>query len=211
MTQKFALFPLQLVVFPGETLNLHIFEPRYRQLIEDAEHDDITWLVPSVIEGGIRPIATEVKLSEIVTQYPSGESDVRAIGQNVHFLEDFWKVLPGKMYPGGAARQLDVDFDEVAHLNEKIIEIARDIYRSLSIDKEVKEVDDGFLTYDIGHYVGLTLEQEYEFLTLRKAVDRQTFMLEHLKNIRPDIEGKKKIKARAQLNGHFQELTPPNW
>ncbi|MEM1358314.1 MAG: LON peptidase substrate-binding domain-containing protein [Bacteroidota bacterium] len=211
MTQKFALFPLQLVVFPGETLNLHIFEPRYRQLIEDAEEEGTTWIVPSVIEGGIRPVATEVRLTEVVNRYPSGESDVRALGETVHFLEDFWKVLPGKMYPGGAARPLEVDFEEVPELNSTIIEMAREIYRSLSIDKVVKNVDEGFLTYDIGHYVGLTLEQEYEFLTLRKAVDRQTFLLEHLKNIRPDVEGKTKIKARAQLNGHFQELTPPNW
>ncbi|MEL7159139.1 MAG: peptidase, partial [Bacteroidota bacterium] len=190
---------------------LHIFEPRYRQLIEDAENEGITWLVPSVIDGGIRPIATEVRLAEVVNRYPTGESDVRSLGERVHFLEDFWKILPGKLYPGGAARELEVERDEDPDVNARIVDLTRNIYRALSIDKEIKDADAGFRTYDIGHYVGLTLEQEYELLTLREAADRQTFLLEHLANIRPNVEENDSIRARAQLNGHFQELQPPDW
>ena len=70
MEQQLALFPLQLVVFPGESLNLHIFEPRYRQLIEDAEQQGITFGVPTVIKGALQPIATEVSLEVYPTAIP---------------------------------------------------------------------------------------------------------------------------------------------
>ncbi len=211
MTQKLALFPLQLVVYPGETLNLHIFEPRYQQLIEDAEQDGLTFAVPTVIDGGLRPVATEVSLIEVAKRYPSGESDIRAKGRRVFFLEDFWKIMPGKLYPGSSARELNVNLEEDPSLNEEIIVLTRKIYEALGIDKVVKNVDEGFLTYDIAHYVGMQLTQEYELLTLRDARSRQEFLLEHLKNIQPEVEQNVSIRQRAQLNGHFQELMPPNW
>lgn len=211
MTQKLALFPLQLVVFPGETLNLHIFEPRYQQLMEDAEQKGITFAVPTVIDGGLRPVATEVTLSEVAKRYPSGESDIRAVGKRVFFLEEFWKIMPGKLYPGSSARELKVNLEEDNTLNEEIILLTRKIYEALGIDKVVKNVEEGFKTYDIAHYVGMQLTQEYELLTLRDARSRQEFLLEHLKNIHPEVEQNVSIRQRAQLNGHFQELTPPNW
>ena len=48
---KIALFPLSLVVFPGEELRLHIFEPRYKQLIHDCTTDNITFGIPPYFEG----------------------------------------------------------------------------------------------------------------------------------------------------------------
>lgn len=209
--QTLALFPLQLVVFPGETLNLHIFEPRYRQLIKDAENDGITFAVPSVINGSLRPVATEVALLEVAKRYPSGESDVRVKGKRVFFLDDYWKILPGKLYPGGKARALSVDFAEDPELNEEIIQLTKRIYTRLNVNKVIKTVAEGFCTYDIAHYVGMKLIQEYEFLTLRDARDRQEFMLAHLRSITPEVEENSAIQDRARLNGHFQELTSPNW
>lgn len=211
MTHKLAIFPLQLVVFPGESLNLHIFEARYRQLVEDAEGKGITFCVPTVINGGLLPIATEVRLTEIVNRYPSGESDIRTVGQRVFFLEDYWKNFPGKLYPGGECRELEVDLMEDPHLNGEIINLTRSIYRDLGIDKVIKSVKQGFMTYDIAHYVGLKLEQEYELLTLRSAPERQHYLLNHLTSIHPELRESQRIRDRAQLNGHFKELVPPDW
>lgn len=211
MTQRLALFPLQLVVFPGETLNLHVFEPRYQQLVEDAEKQGLTFAIPTVIDGGLRPVATEVTLKEVARRYPSGESDIRAVGGRVFFLEEFWKIMPGKLYPGSSARELRVDHNENAELNRQIIALTRSIYAVLGIDKEVREVHEGFSTYEVAHFVGMQLAQEYEFLTMRRARSRQEFLLVHLENIRPEVEQNTAIRQRAQLNGHFQELMPPNW
>ena len=190
---------------------MHIFEQRYRDLVRDAELTDTTWLVPTVIPNGMRPTATEVTLSEVATRYPSGEYDIRTIGGRVFFLEDYWQTLPGKLYPGGQASELEVDFAENPDINEEIIELTRKIYRKLKVNKTVRSVEEGFRTYDIGHYVGLTLEQEYQMLTLRSAYPRQKFLLDHLRRILPDVERNTGIRQRAELNGHFKELVPPNW
>lgn len=211
MTQRLPIFPLQLVVFPGEPLNLHIFEPRYRQLVEDARNTGTTFCIPTVIDQNVKPIATEVSLAEIVNEYPGGESDIRTVGQRVFYLEDYWKTLPGKLYPGGACRELTVDFNEDPDLNKEIVTLTRSIYRELGIDKDVKDAADGFRTYDIGHYVGLKLEEEYQLLALTNAGERQRFLLGHLRAIRPELREGKRIQDRAALNGHFKELVPPKW
>lgn len=211
MTEQFALFPLQLVVFPGENLNLHVFEPRYRQLVADVEATGKTFLVPTLTDNGMRPTATEVVLTEVANRYPDGESDIRTRGKRIFFLEDFWSILPGKLYPGGRASELPVDFNEDPYLNGEIISLTRNIYDMLNVDKEVRSVADGFRTYDIGHYVGLTLDEEYKLLSLRQAIPRQEFLLEHLRGIDVQRSEGRRIAARAKLNGHFQELAPPNF
>jgi|AntRauTorckE5430_2_1112549.scaffolds.fasta_scaffold02801_1 hypothetical protein len=211
MTQELPIFPLQLVVFPGESLNLHIFEDRYRQLINDAEAEGTTFCVPTVIDNALLPIATEVRLTSVAQRYPGGESDVRTEGGRLFFLEDFWKTVPGKLYPGGRCRELEVDFQEDPDLNQEIVNLTRQIYLELGVDKTVRNAKDGFRTYDIGHYVGLRLEEEYQLLTLLNAGDRQRFLLEHLRSIHPELREGKRIKDRALLNGHFKNLVPPKW
>ena len=96
-------------------------------------------------------------------------------------------------------------------INREIVRLTREIYRELNIDKTIRDADAGFLTYDIGHYVGLRIEQEYELLTMRKASRRQRFLLNHLREIRPELQQGQRIRNRAALNGHFQELKPPEW
>ncbi|TXF91465.1 peptidase [Neolewinella aurantiaca] len=211
MTQKLPIFPLQLVVFPGEQLNLHIFEPKYRELIADVEAEGITFCVPTVFEGRVLPIATEVQLTKVVNRYPTGESDISTLGKKIYFLEQHERNMPGKGYAGAHCRELVADFDEDLQLNRQIVKLTREIYQDLRIDKVISDAENGFRTYDIGHYVGLKVEQEYELLTLLDAKDRQHFLLNHLHNIHPELKEGQKIQDRARLNGHFKHLTPPEW
>lgn len=208
---QLPLFPLQLVVFPGESLNLHIFEPRYRQLVTDAEMEGIHFGVPTVLEGKLQPIATEVSLVRVAKRYPSGESDVETKGLRVFRIEEFHRELPDKLYSGAAVDFLPAEDDEDPELNARIVKLTREIYAQLSIDREVTSVADGFQTYEIGHYVGLTLEQEYTLLTLREPEERQHFLLDHLLKVKPQLGDPLGIRARAALNGHFKELEPPDF
>ena len=211
MPQPLALFPLQLVVYPNEVLNLHIFEARYRQLVRDVEEEGITFAVPTVIDGTIRPLATEVVLDEVARRYESGESDIRCRGRRLVRIRDFEPVSRSGPYPGGTVDFVEVDLAEDYQLNEEILRMVRAIYKSLDIEKEVPDNTPSFTVYELGHFIGLTLEQEYELLTLTEALDRQQFVREHLRNIRPTTRKAREMRDRAAFNGHFRELRPPNF
>ena len=64
MIDFLPLFPLKLVAFPGEQLNLHIFEPRYKQLFRECEENQITFGIPAFIDNKIMDIGTELKLEK---------------------------------------------------------------------------------------------------------------------------------------------------
>ncbi|MEO0628051.1 MAG: LON peptidase substrate-binding domain-containing protein [Bacteroidota bacterium] len=208
---KLPLFPLQIVVYPEEDLNLHIFEPRYRQLIEDAEVLGQNFGIPTVIDGRMLPIGTEVELVEISKRYPSGESDIMTKGRRLFRLEDYQPKWGNKLYAGGEISWLDPDMEEDPIVNHEIVLLTREIYDRLGVDREVSDPDEGFVTYEIAHFIGMTREQEYELLTLMDGHDRQQFLLAHLKDIRPRIDERIDIRARALMNGHFKHLSPPDF
>ena len=89
MPRELALFPLQIVVFPGEAVNLHIFEPRYRELIKDCQEDGITFGIPTFQNGKVLDFGTEVELLSIEKRYPGGEMDIKTRARGIFQILDF--------------------------------------------------------------------------------------------------------------------------
>jgi Lon protease-like protein len=77
------IFPLELVVYPGNNLNLHIFEPRYKQLINDCADTKMPFGIPAVVNRSVGEFGTLVELLEIVNVQPTGEMDIRTRGLKV--------------------------------------------------------------------------------------------------------------------------------
>ena len=83
MTNFIPIFPLGIVVYPGEKLNLHIFEPRYRQLILECLESKKAFGIPTVIDDQMKEYGALVYLEEIVKTYENGEMDVVTRGGDV--------------------------------------------------------------------------------------------------------------------------------
>ena len=69
MTNFIPIFPLNLVVYPGEKLNLHIFEPRYKQLIRECHANGKPFGIPAVLDNQVKEMGTLVQIREIVKEY----------------------------------------------------------------------------------------------------------------------------------------------
>ena len=209
MSQFLPLFPLQIVVFPGEDLNLHIFEPRYKELIKDCEEEGITFGIPAYIDKKLMKVGTEVKLTSVEKRYDNGELDIRTKGQRLFTVEEFQAVAPNKLYAGGEIEWLDVEEDEQFLGNEKILDLTRELFQLLNIQKKLPEDIQDFSTFDVAHHLGLSLEQEYQLLCLLSAQKRQEFLIGHLERLLPVVKEMENLKKKAQLNGHFKHLKPP--
>ncbi len=94
MTDFLPLFPLQLVVFPGEKLNLHIFEPRYKQLIREVEQNGTTFGIPSYIDGKVMDVGTEIRLISVEKRYEDGQMDIRTEGMGLFRIIELYRVAP---------------------------------------------------------------------------------------------------------------------
>ena len=83
MTNFVPIFPLSIVVYPGEDLNLHIFEPKYKQLIKECFDQKKPFGMPVVIKNKVNELGTLVDIVEISKVYDTGEMDIKTKGQKV--------------------------------------------------------------------------------------------------------------------------------
>ena len=107
MTTFLPIFPLQLVVYPREDLNLHIFEPRYKQLIKECEEEGKTFGLPAYIDGKVKEIGTELELVSIEKTYPKGEMDIKTRGVGLFKIIKRYRKAPGKLYGGADIERFD--------------------------------------------------------------------------------------------------------
>jgi len=102
---------------------------------------------------------------------------------------------------------LDDEFD--LSLNEEILTHVRSLFKHLDIKKKLPKGAANFRIYDIAHYIGLDIKQEYDILVIPTELERQVFALNHLKSLLPMIENMENSRTRAQMNGHFKNVIPP--
>ncbi len=205
------LFPLNLVVFPGEKLNLHIFEPRYRQLVRDCLEENTSFGIPPFLDNQLSELGTEMRLVSVEKSYANGEMDIRSQAVGVFRLRQFQRQAPGKLYATGQIEA--VVQDEVADplLRQIITAQVRQLYEALGLKKLLLELAPDYHIFDIAHHVGFSTEQEYQLLATTSEQERQHLVREHLDRTLPVVLETERLKERVRLNGHFKELIPPNF
>jgi Lon protease-like protein len=208
MTNFIPIFPLSIVVYPGESLNLHIFEPRYKQLIQECHAEQKAFGIPTVINNKLNEMGTLVKITEIVKTSENGEMDIRALGVSVFRILEVIKSVPEKLYSGAIVNYPDNLEDQgKRELMAKVVNAIRELHRLLHISKDFKKPDYELTAYDIAHHAGLSLQEEYEMLGLLREEQRQEYLKRHLSKVIPVIAEMETLKERVKLNGHFKNLS----
>lgn len=207
MTNFIPIFPLGLVVYPGELLNLHIFEPRYKQLIADVQSTGKPFGIPTVIENKLKELGTLVELVEVKQTYENGELDIVTRGLRVFRELEVVKEVPDKLYSGAIVNYPHNDlYDGKVEVQRKIVQAIRELHRLLNIEKDFKKPDAQLTSYDLAHHAGLNLTEEYELLGLMYESQRLEYLKRHLAKVLPVIAEMEQLKQKVKLNGHFKNL-----
>ena len=205
MTNFVPIFPLNIVVYPGERINLHIFEPRYKQLISECFSNKKPFGIPAVLNKSISEIGTLVEISEIAQVYEDGKMDIRIKGLQVFRMLELVQSIPDKLYSGAIVTYPDND-TEHRKLIANVVTAIRDLHRLLNVTKDFSQTEENLLSYDVAHHAGLSIDEEYELLGLFQEMQRIEYLKRHLAKILPVINSMEKLKEKIQLNGHFREL-----
>lgn len=206
MTNFVPIFPLGIVVYPGEHLNLHIFEPRYKQLINECFAESKPFGIPTVLNNAVSETGTLVQITEIVEVYEDGKMDVRTNGLQVLRILELVKSIPDKLYSGAIVNYPKNRETAPAALRQKVLAAVRELHHFLNVTKDFKKADDALTSYDVAHHAGLSLEEEYELLGLLHEAQRLEYLKRHLAKVMPIVSGMETLKEKIQLNGHFKEL-----
>jgi Lon protease-like protein len=200
------LFPLSLVVYPNEDLNLHIFEERYQQLITECLDKGQTFGIPAFINNKLPGYGTEMSVTVLHKRYEDGRMDIKSKGLRIFKVANFENPSPGKLYAGGKVEVVEVDPEMGDHLDELIVKLTR-LSRIMQIKSEIDE-ETPLLSFRVAHRIGLSVEEEYELLTIDHETERQRFLIRHLDRVVPVISEMERTKDRIKMNGHFKNLDP---
>lgn len=205
MSATLALFPLELVVFPSEPLNLHIFEERYKKLINYCIRDRKNFGIPSVINGRLSGYGTEIKLLKVVKTYEGGEMDIKTKGLRPFRLLSFREEDGDKLYAEGEVECMEYFMNEDKSVRLKLIDLLQSFYQ-LSGSEQWIDLEEPFSSFDIAHKIGLHIEEELELFKLKIERDRQIYLIEHLKKMIPTLQRVKDMNEKIRQNGHFRKL-----
>jgi len=211
MTNFIPIFPLGIVVYPGESLNLHIFEPRYKQLIKECYEGSKPFGIPSVIDNNVQDYGTSVSIKEITKVHDNGEMDIKTEGEKVFRVLEVIKEIPDKLY-SGAIVNYPVNHERgSAEVMRRVVGSTKELHKLLNVQKDFKKEEESLTTYDLAHHVGFSLQEEYEFLNLLHERQRQEYLKRHLTKIIPMVAEMENLKEKVKLNGHFKNLSGFNF
>ena len=207
MTNFIPIFPLGIVVFPGEDLNLHIFEPKYKQMITDCFGEAKPFGIPTVLKNGLSDRGTLAEVKEIVEVYEDGKLDIKTKGIAVFRILEVVKEIPEKLYSGAIVNYPANEEEQHIPLLRKVVKSIQELHNVLKLTKNFNKPEDELRSYDIAHHIGLSLEEEYELSGLLREDQRLEYIKRHLNKVLPVVSEMEVLKERIKLNGHFKNLS----
>ncbi|MBE0639619.1 MAG: LON peptidase substrate-binding domain-containing protein [Bacteroidales bacterium] len=175
---NFPLFPISIIVLPGEIQPLHIFEPRYKQLIRDMEETKGTFGIPFIVDGKLCQYGSGVVLHKILAVSPTGEMDILVKGVNIFSIESMEEQLAGKLYGGGTVKILnEINKPPSNDLRKKFEGYQNQLSRINKMDATPSTLPLNPLILDIAGQMPLELEEKYKFIRLDCHEKREHFLM----------------------------------
>lgn len=179
-THFLPLFPLRIVAFPGERVLLHIFEPRYKQLMTESAESGVNFGIVTIVPGGASSVGTEMKLDRVLQTDDSGNMDVVTRGLRVFRLQSFQREVEGKLYSGGQVSYSRNDPSVEPEIQAAVVQLYNRMRYRIGSREVMATPYPQNLSFIIGHDVGLSQAQEIKLLTMPVERDRQAYIFQHL-------------------------------
>lgn len=206
MSDLLPLFPLQIVVFPGERLPLHVFEERYRELVRDCRDGRASFGIPAYMDGKLG-YGCEMRIDKVAREYDTGRYDIVCEAVRAFRLLEMHNPMEGKQYAGGLVTWLDDLEDGQDSQRYRVVQLIYSLYEEIGVDYQVVAPPE-FKSFDYGHKVGFNIKEEYQLLQIESEAERLLFIERHLQRIIPIIRQVNSSKKMIGMNGHFRNYDP---
>jgi Lon protease-like protein len=201
------LFPLEVVLFPGASLPLHIFEPRYRKLINDCMNNRTEFGVVLMRGEEMSAVGCTARIKEVVKRYEDGRLDIVTEGSRRFEIisENSDEEVLRAEISFFDDEEAD-DFREVRRLSESVQSIYAKIILAVALPNTNLTLVDAKaprLAFSIADHLGLPLEVCQNLLGLRSETKRLLELEQYLEELLPKIERLQKAKGKVDGNGHL--------
>ena len=206
MKNTIPIFPLNLVVFPDSKYPLHIFEERYKILLQKCLTDNSGFGIVASIDKRISDVGVYVKVTQILKTYLNGELDIVVQGVE-RFLINSTSLHPDGYYVADVEKYDDENImidprlnDELKSEFEEIVELANfkleDAFWNNLNSAKLK-------SYKIAEKSGLTYEQQQELLVLKNENERLSYLINYFVLIKDKVDRADTIKKIIMNDGYL--------
>ena len=191
-----GLFPLRVFLFPGEQTTLHIFEPRYLQLVTDCLNNDVAFGIPYQGKTTLSELGSLVKIHQILKKYESGEMDILIECSTNFKINHFEMKNEKKIYPCGTVTPI---VNNNFHPSEELNEQASNYLSQLLEKKEEDKEHDLLSLNNLINLVNLTDEEKIKFIGLNE-IRKNDFLIKKFKFMLILLSQEKMVDQNFYLN-----------
>ncbi len=204
------LFPLPLVLFPGENIPLHIFEPRYKEMIAECIRDGHPFGIVCYLNGKVTSVGCSCEIAQISKKYEDGRYDIIGHGVDrflIHGFDTKRSFLQGSvsyfhdMVDEQHSASIEIMLGQIAPLFNEIMSLAKE-------EVAMHPVETPTRSFAFAHYVGFELSQKQNLLEIKSEYERLVFIKHHLEHVLPKLRAFEETRTKIRSNGHFREFPP---
>ncbi len=185
MDSLLALFPLEVVLFPGTPLPLHIFEPRYKEMIGECLEQKKQFGVIRAQETDLADVGCTAEILAVTKKYDDGRMDIVAEGRDRFELLE---VNQERAFLRGQILLVQDDQDRPTQAETShAIELHRQILALANAQQDLPEGDDALLSYHLVGSLPLDLDFKQKLLSLRSESRRIQTVIEYFEGILPNL------------------------
>ncbi len=199
---RIPLFPLDMVLFPGQAVPLHIFEPRYRQMTRHCIDTQSPFGVIHVHGVNLAQTGCTAMIVKILKEYDDGRSDILTAGQNAFRL---MRTYDDKAYVEADVEYLEEDLTGIdSSVSARLEDLCNQCHQILyGEDAPRFETEGGIsLAYHVASELPVDATIRQGLLEIRSEAARQKRLVGHLEEWYPQLKQREHVRGKAAGNGH---------
>ena len=194
------IFPLEVVLFPGAPLPLHIFEPRYKEMISECLDEKKLFGMVRAKENAVAEVGCSATILNVIKRYEDGRLDISSEGR-----QRFAIVELNHDRPFLQAEVTWFDDEEAAPPSDKdtetAIEMHEQLFHVLGQDPEL-DPRKSLVSFQLASQLPVDLDFKQALLEMKTESERIETLIEYYRATIPRVEKTLRARERASGNGH---------
>ena len=205
---ELGLFPLPIVLVPTERIPLHIFEPRYLELIEECVDEGVPFgLVLSTGDGAVHEIGTHATVAQVLETLDDGRMNIVVEGGERFRLVE---LTSGRAFATGLVEPFVDDDDAAPEPDdaERALEVFRELAEAAESDVDFPDASAPQLDFELAARVDFAVESKQDLLSTASPRERMKKLIGFLETALEAVRLEHTLRERAGQNGKVAPLDP---
>jgi len=202
---ELGLFPLSIVLVPTERIPLHIFEPRYHELIRECVETGAEFgLLLATGDGAVHEVGTRASVTEVLEELPDGNLNIVVEGRERFRLLE---LTSGRSFQTGVVEEVVDDDDPPAETDTaRAVELFTELAEVAESDVDTPDAGSALLDFELAARVDFGVDPKQELLAATSPRIRMTKLVELLERAIEAVRLERELQHRASTNGKVSPL-----